>query len=113
MKIRIGFVSNSSAASFILIWGYRKEDKAQEYDAVQIVDNLLGLSFTNERDIERLKSGTRICQEVDEYIFLSTSASTCMYNDDDDFGREIKYLTSFLESGKDPDYFLIHKEVFD
>jgi hypothetical protein len=87
MKTRLGLVSNSSSASFIITW--RALDLEEDKPVQDIVHDVFGwndgiIKKVSEQTI-RLKSGA----------FRSTFG-TSMYNDISDFGPEAAYLMTSL-----------------
>ena len=110
MKIRNGFISNSSSASFVVVWRCSKIKKGDSaIEALSILfdmDISQGLtyrdgilSFINKCSQKNLQSNiNKILKntiKVGEEVFKS-SFFTCMHNSHDDFGEACQFLLMFL-----------------
>ena len=90
MKIRNGFVSNSSSASFVITW---RALNAEVDDLKGIFKNLFdGCEITTDlvRNTEVLKSGA--CR---------TTFATGMFNDYSDFGNDAALMMTVLYMNND------------
>lgn len=107
MKIRNGFVSNSSSSSFILRW-------KMHYDKDVSIDYALKRLFDfSEPEIaalsEEIKNKTK---KIDENTF-ETRWWTCMRNSFSDFGVDAMVLYSMLKFEDEMFEILKEKEEFD
>jgi len=94
MKIKIGFISNSSSASFIIKWGAKDNRKMTLKQALSIMKN----NFMFENRIMTRKIITRNTKDIGRGEFV-TEFFTGMMNVGDDFGEEAKsFLINIMTS---------------
>jgi hypothetical protein len=110
MKIRTGFVSNSSSASFIVRWKFmrpRDHDFTDEPEtklnyALHLLLDIISYDYDNDEFIFDEKSLDKSMKpivdnllknttEISDWVF-ETSFFTAMFNDPDDFGEAAKML---------------------
>ena len=87
MKVRNGFVSNSSSASFVIIWQPRQNINSQSFR--EDVENLFRYNNKSNYYISEVMKHTNEVQKED---FYHTSFFTSMFNGIDDFGEAAKAL---------------------
>ena len=96
MKIRNGFVSNSSSASFVIRWkSYDTETRTIREIIADILYPYSGFGLDKEaiastcknqlKEIDIITAGTRLVKDIEEGKYLETVSFTAMYNDHNDF----------------------------
>lgn len=80
MKIKTKFISNSSAASFVVIWKCKFDDLSIE----EMLRNLLHYDHREDKLVKELTSCTFPIPDSDDY---KTIFGTCMMNCYGDFGK--------------------------
>jgi hypothetical protein len=85
MKVRNGFVSNSSSASFTLTWELR-EPVGSVKEAVEVV-----LQFADPKAIDEIAKNTKELESFGHNLF-KTHTWTTMFNSWDDFPDWVKLL---------------------
>jgi len=123
MKIRTGFVSNSSSASFTLEWKLRRNDDFEGADdllkfALKIMFECYGedsngiphtLNTELDKDIVEIYKLTKVI-DIKEKIFR-THVRTSMFNDINDFGNGIKSLIMALTLNSEGVFEIIEKDL--
>ena len=100
MKVRNGFVSNSSSASFIVTWKPKELVATKEEAISTIVD---GEYFNSEGDDGFLAFLNRNTKKDHEWYV--TTAFTSMKNSMEDFGPHIMLLLGYLNTKSDFEFF--------
>lgn len=96
MKIRSGFVSNSSSASFIVKWRKRNASVDPEGNFMDLIDHDSFLSgFTEE-----IRDNSVLTDDG----WIETSHFTSMMNDMGDFSEYIRNLLMYLAVNADFEY---------
>lgn len=108
MKIRQGFVSNSSSGSFVLVWKL-----PSEYDDVaKFICDIFSVNYDSEKHILKTEFRKDYCNDEDLAIkaidrtkhlggdTYETSAFTGMLNDVSDFGIEFLSFVTLLVANK-------------
>jgi hypothetical protein len=85
MKVRTGFVSNSSSASFTLIWRVNDDDGGWTSD--EAVDNLL--DWDSAEFVESIKKHTKKAESKNTFVSYFW---TCMLNTESDIGADAMSL---------------------
>lgn len=126
MKTRNGFVSNSSAASFMVIWKSRKEDISNVKEALS---RLFDLWISNDGDLAE-RDWNDLCNADMKYMNkdlladaieimehttekngkFETRFYTSMFNDINDFGEAAKSLVTALLI-KDRYWHIVYSDV--
>lgn len=96
MKIRNGFVSNSSSASFVIVWRCDTE-QGSDGDALPLSE---ALDLLWQFGDPELKNRITEITKVETNGSFKTSGWTSMFNDYSDFCQEIKELLFALEAEK-------------
>jgi len=107
MKIRTGFVSNSSSASFTLVW---KVNANIGYTPEEAIDDLL--EYSSEKIIEDVKRNT---EKADGHNAFISKFWTCMMNCEEDFGHGalLLHFTLAMRQKKERVYEIISAEIED
>jgi len=101
MKIRTSLVSNSSSASFIVLWRCFDLEGNDVNDAVDVITNPRYAFETSKEQVYK-KSIIDATESLGDKMFRSTF-SVSMYNDYDDIPEACKfliYLLSFKNKAK-------------
>lgn len=100
MKTRHGFVSNSSSASFVIIWRCDTE-QGSDGEALPLSE---ALDILWEYGDPKLKNKLIEKTVVETNGSFRTTSHTSMFNDYSDFSSEIKELLFALEARKVDEY---------
>lgn len=106
MKTRHGFVSNSSSASFVIVWRCDTE-QGSDGEALPLSE---ALDILWEFGSPKLKNKLIEKTVVETNGSFRTTSNTSMFNDYSDFSSEIKELLFALEAEKMND---AKKAIFD
>jgi hypothetical protein len=109
MKIRTGFVSNSSSASFTLIWRVNRwDDEREELTSDKAVENLL--NWDSEKFVEIVKKHTKKADGKNTFI---SNFWTCMLNTESDIGADAMslYFTLAMRQKDGNLYEIIHTDL--
>ena len=112
MKIRDGFVSNSSSASFIVKW----EEESSDWDTTEgqshsedidgQIDSLF--EYANEQKNDKYLEGIKQAT-VKKMGYFQTTFYTSMFNGMDDFGQDaIRLVAAVAMHGKLIDATVVH-----
>ena len=96
MRIRTGFVSNSSSASFVVTWKvldlHVKDEDAINYAVAQLLD--YNSEYDPEEPFNEIVKNTKVLS-LEDHIF-KTGFWTCMMNSSQDFGDAAKSFVMAL-----------------
>jgi hypothetical protein len=119
MKVRNGFVSNSSSGSFILHW--RVKSLGEEISTQRAVGRVFGISSLENGELDWSFSLDReIKPTIDKIIektvqnsdgTFTTTFWTSMVNSEEDFGDEAKSFVMRIFVDSDDNFAIIDKKV--
>jgi len=102
MKSRIGFVSNSSSASFVIHWRVRSygydisvPDAIGRIFDVDYEEGIKGETWAEDKYIDPMTNLNRFTHKNSDGSF-TTIFGTTMFNDYEDFGKDAMFLCTAL-----------------